>query len=142
MNTIKIEEEKEKKEKRAKRIGSDEDDLFRVIINKESNDILGELVRRANEDFDGGEISKSDIANLLILNHGKSFSEYDIKTLRHIHFDEKKVLRSLLKKAGEEGDLPAEIKRALREHLGLTESNKKRFSKNQNDLSTEKVVDI
>lgn len=143
---IKLEEEKKNtektKDKTARRKNSSQDeDQFRVVINKESKFVLDELVLKANEGFEGGEISKSDIVNLLIFNHGNSFPDSEIKYLRNLHFDEKKVLKALLKKAGEEGELPNEIKRVLREHLGLTETLKKRNLKNQTDLSTDKIVD-
>ncbi|GEM_PF-2559570 len=99
---------------------SAEDDQYRVVIQKESNDALEELVRRTNNGFEGGEVTKSDVVNLLISNHAKSFSDSDIKSLRLLHFDEKKVLRALLRKAGDDGDLPSEIKKVIREHLGIS----------------------
>lgn len=144
MKELKLEDEKQNTkntENKKKRIGNKEDDLFRVVISKESNEILEDLVQRTNDGFDGGEVTKSDVVNQLILNHGRTFSELDIKALRNLHFDERKVLRSLLKKAGNDGDLPSEIKRVLREHLGLSEASKKRSQKVQTDLSTEKAVD-
>ena len=111
------------------------------MIQKEANDALEELVRRTNDGFEGGEVTKSDVVNLLISNHAKSFSDSDIKSLRLLHFDEKKVLRALLRKAGDDGDLPSEIKKVLREHLGISDSSKRRISKSTLDLSTEKSVD-
>lgn len=143
-NKEKEDEEKtkpEKQEKKMKKLKSSEDDQYRVVIQKESNDALEELVRRTNDGFEGGEVTKSDVVNLLISNHAKSFSDSDIKSLRLLHFDEKKVLRALLRKAGDDGDLPSEIKKVLREHLGMTDNLKRRLSKNTNDLSTEKSVD-
>ncbi len=147
MNEFKKEEEREegkktgKQETKAKKLKSTEDDQYRVVIQKESNDALEELVRRTNDGFDGGEVTKSDVVNLLISNHAKSFSDSDIKSLRLLHFDEKRVLRALLRKAGDDGDLPSEIKKVLREHLGISDSSKRRISKGTLDLSTEKSVD-
>lgn len=147
MNEFKKEEEREEgtktgnQEKKTKKLKSAEDDQFRVVIQKESNDALEELVRKTNEGFEGGEVTKSDVVNLLISNHAKSFSDSDIKNLRLLHFDEKKVLRALLRKAGDDGDLPSEIKKVLREHLGISDSSKRRISKGTLDLSTEKSVD-
>ena len=48
---------------------------------------------------------------------------------------------ALLRNSGAKGDLPEEIKKALREHYGITEKEKKRSSKNHNELSTEKIGD-
>lgn len=147
MNEFKKEEEREEgtktgnQERKMKKLKSAEDDQYRVVIQKESNDALEELVRRTNDGFEGGEVTKSDVVNLLISNHAKSFSDSDIKSLRLLHFDEKKVLRALLRKAGDDGDLPSEIKKVLREHLGISESSKRRISKGTLELSTEKPVD-
>lgn len=137
----KKERRQEKQETKAKKLKSTEDDQYRVVIQKESNDALEELVRKTNDGFEGGEVTKSDVVNFLISNHAKSFSDSDVKNLRLLHFDEKKVLRALLRKAGDDGDLPSEIKKVLREHLGISDSSKRRISKGTLDLSTEKSVD-
>lgn len=118
-----------------------DDELFRVVINKESNEILEKLVRRTNDGFAGDKVTKSDVVCLMIANSAESFSEADIKALRQIHFDEKRALRALLKKAGDQGELPAEITRVLKEHLGLAEASKKRVVKNSIELSTGKNVE-
>lgn len=143
INEFKKEEEREEEKKtgktetKTKKSKPAEDDQYRVVIQKESNHALEELVRRTNEGFDGGEVTKSDIVNLLILNHSKSFSESDIKNLRLLHFDEKKVLRALLRKAGDDNDLPIEIRKVLREHFGFTDGTKRRSQKSNLELSTE-----
>lgn len=147
MNEFNKEEEREegtkkgKPDQKSKKPKSAEEDQYRVVIQKESNDALEELVRRTNDGFEGGEVTKSDVVNFLISNHAKSFSDSDIKSLRLLHFDEKKVLRALLRKAGYDGDLPSEIKKVLREHLGISDSSKRRISKGMLELSTEKSVD-
>jgi hypothetical protein len=128
-------------ETKSKREKSNDEDQYRVVINKESNEALEAMTRRTNDGFEGGEVSKSDIANFIFVGAAKSFSDADIKTLRQMHFDEKRVLRSMLKKAGGDGNLPEEIKRALREHFGMSDGSKKRASKPQNELSTERPVD-
>ena len=100
------------------------------MINSEVNTVLETLVKRSNEGFDGGEVTKSDVASLLLLSSAKSFSDSEIKTLRATHFDEKKMLRTLLKQSSDDVDLPDHIKKALREHYGMTEYPKKRAVKN------------
>ena len=106
----------------------------RVVITKDANSILESLVSRTGEGFEAGTITKSDVANYVFLNLQKFFSESDMKALRTIHFDEKKVLSSFLKS---ENDLPEELKKAIRLHYGLTEKDKKKSSKPLSDLSTE-----
>ena len=140
-----IENKKENKEiqrsEAKKRKIADNEDQYRVVISKELNDLLEKLVERTNDGFDGGEVNKSDIANVVLLNAAKSFSEADVRILRNLHFNERKMLRVLLRKSEDSGDLPEEVKKALRGHYGLSEQNKKRSSKAQSELSTGKNVD-
>ena len=119
-----------KKENSKKRKSSD-DDQYRVVISSEVNGALENLVKRANDGFEGGEIAKSDVANFVLLNSWKSFSETDVKSLRALNFDEKKMLKSILKQSGNEGELPEHLKKALREHYGLPENSKKRVPRSQ-----------
>ena len=126
MQEKQIQNTENKSENSRKRKSSD-DDQYRVVISRDVNEVLEKLVNRANDGFDGGDIAKSDVANLLLLNSAKSFSDADIKTLRVLHFDEKKMLRTLLRQSGDDGDLPEHLKKALREHYGLPEQSKKRI---------------
>lgn len=124
-----------------KKSKSTDADQYRVVISKVANEALEEMMRRANEGFDGGEVTRSDIVNMIAVNYTKSFSEADIKALRNLHFNERKMLKALLRRTGDDGDLPDEIKRALREHFGIAEQGKKRASRNHVELSTERNVD-
>ena len=121
-----------------KKTGRDAEEQFRIVINKEGNEALEVMTKRANEGFDGGEISKSAVAELILLNAVKTFSEAEIKNLRSMNFDEQKMLGALLRKSREDGTLPDEIRKALRDHFGLNEQNKKRQPKNQHDVLPEK----
>ena len=117
------------------------EEQYRVIITKEVNEGLEALVKRTNEDYLGGEVTKSDIANSLLLGSIKSFSENDIKQLRNRFFDEKKMLRAILRDSSETSEIPEDIRKAIREHFGINEGRKKSSSKAQNDLSTSSNVD-
>ena len=119
----------EDKNQNPKKKKSLEEDQFRVVISREVNEILEKLVIRANDGFYGGDITKSDVANLLLLNSTKSFSDVDIKILRTLHFDEKKMLRAILRQSGDEGDLPEHLKKALREHYGFDSKERKTLKK-------------
>jgi hypothetical protein len=107
--------------------------FYRVVITKEANESLEMAVGKVGEGFDAGTITKSDIANYIFKNLAKFFTEMDYKNLRAIHFDEKKVLGSILKS---ESDLPEELKKAIRTHYGITDKEKKKISKNPIELST------
>ncbi len=101
-------------------------EVFRVVISKESNEALESTLGRCVEDFEGGAITKSDIANYIFQNMSKFFSESDIKNLRAAHFNEKKVLGSILRA---EADLPEELRKAIRTHYGIGERDRKRPAK-------------
>ena len=102
---------------------------YRVVINKKANEVLEEIVENANEGFDAGMITKSDLAVYVFLNLRKFITEADIRNLRILHFDDRKVLSSLLKSSEDSNGLPDELKRALREHFGVSEKDKKRGPK-------------
>lgn len=84
------------------------------------------------------EITKSDIANYVFMNLQKVLTDFDLKTLRNMYFDERKVLQGLLKQSTDGTELPLEIKKMVREYYGLSERDKKRSSKN----SSEAVLEV
>ncbi len=120
------------------RVNTKESEVFRVVISKDSNEALESALDRCTEGFDSGNITKSDLANYIFQNLHRFFVEADVKNLRATHFDEKKVLGSILKT---ETDLPEELKKAIRSHFGITEKEKKRTPRSSSELSTEQAVD-
>lgn len=131
---IKKEEEYGKKSKSS---DLERADVFRVVISGDANLLLEKTVEQICKGF-GNSISKSDVANYVFMNLNRFISEADVKAIRGMHFDDKKVLSSLLKT---DDDLPEELKRAIRAHYGLTDREKKRTSRTPSDLSTEPSVD-
>lgn len=109
--------------KQKARGGDDGQEQFRVVITREANDCLGEAASKVNLGFEAGAVSRSDIANYVFKNLSRHFNDADVKALRTLHFDDKKVLGSILKS---DEALPEEIRRALREHYGISEKEKKR----------------
>lgn len=100
---------------------SSQGEVFRVVISKESNEALASAVSRCAEGFDAGTFTKSDIANYISQNVSKFFSDADVKNLRAAHFDEKKMLGSILRT---DADLPEELRKAIRAHYGVDEKEK------------------
>lgn len=113
-------------------------EVFRVVISKNSNEYLEQLLLKCSEGFENGSISKSDIANYVFQNINRFFQDSDIKALRSLHFDEKKMLSSILKN---ESDIPEELRKAIRAHYGLGEKEKKRSIRSNGELSTDSSVD-
>lgn len=122
-----------------KRLSVTSPEVFRVVISKESNESLESALARCTDGFDTGSITKSDIANYVFQNLAKFFSDSDIKALRAVHFDEKKVLGSFLRN---DADLPEELRKAIRLHYGISEKEKKKSSRTTVEISTEIDVDI
>lgn len=98
-------------------------EVFRVVISKESNDSLEVALSRCSDGFDSGTITKSDVANYVFQNLAKFFSDSDVKALRATHFDEKKVLGSILRN---DDDLPEDLRKAIRAHFGIASHERDR----------------
>lgn len=117
---------------------SAEQEQFRLVLNKEANAFLEEFVSKVNKDFRGGKATKSEVANYIFANLKSLVSESDIKAIQSNCFDEREALLSLGK--GEQ-NIPEVLKKAVREAYGLSEKDKKRTARVQQELSTEKSVD-
>jgi hypothetical protein len=101
-------------------------DIHRIIISKDAKLALDDLLKKSNEGFDAGEISKSDIVNMLLINAPKYMTDADIKNLRALHFDEAKVLAAMLKGVAQGEQLPETLKSALRTQYGFAEGAKRK----------------
>lgn len=109
----------------------------RVVITKEANQELENLVEKIKEGNETVEITKSDAANYVFGNLNKILSEADIKALKNIYFDERKVLQNLLKQSQDGAELPLEIKKMVRDLYGLGEQSKRRNPKNSSEAVLE-----
>jgi len=118
--------------------GARNQDQHRIVIAKEANHSIDQLVKNINSGFDAGAVSKSDVANYLLMNLSRLIVESDIRAIRAQHFDAKKVLATFLKSSEE---LPEEIQRVLKASCGILDTTKKRSTKGADDLSTFPSVD-
>jgi hypothetical protein len=112
-------------------------DIHRIVISKDAKLALDDLLKKANEGFDAGEISKSDIVNMLLINAPKHMTDADIKNLRALHFDEAKVLAAMLKGVAQGEQLPETLKSALRTQYGLAESAKRKVANTSPKAATD-----
>lgn len=131
-------ENKKGKENRGQKRNAEDKEQFRVVISREANESLEQCVAKANKGLEGGAVTRTDLAIYIFSNLSKLLTDADYKALRAIHFDEKKVLGSILKS---EEELPEDLRRALREHYGIAEPNKKRPLKIAPAASTDTDVD-
>ena len=88
-----------------------------MIISKEANQELEWMVAKVTEGMESVAMNKSNVAEYVFKNLGRLLVETDFKSMRSLYFDEK-ILGSIMKKPNVGGDLPEEIKKALREHCG------------------------
>jgi hypothetical protein len=102
-----------------------EQDQYRVVINRDAQIGLEGAVRRVGENYEGGIIDRSGVANYVFMNLARLISETDIKAMRHLYFNETMVLNTLTRKALKDGNLPEDLKRALREHYGIIDRERK-----------------
>jgi hypothetical protein len=134
--TVKTEEEKSKIENIiGKGMNESAQEIYRVVIQKDASLVLDELAKKANEGFDAGLITKSDVANYIFTNLAPRLTESDFRSLRSLHFDERKVLSGLLRKSEGTAELPEELKRAIREHCGIGDREKKRANKTTSEAT-------
>ncbi len=93
---------------------------------------MRDVLSKVNEGFEAGIITKSHLANYVFENLERLMDDSDVKSLRVLHFDDHKMLNSLLKNTGDTNQIPDELKRVLREHYGISERDKKRGPKRSN----------
>lgn len=101
---------------------------YRIVIHKDASECLERMLAKVTDGFDAGSVSKSDVANWLILNAANSFGDAEAKEIQKLHFDERKILGSLLRDSKNENKLPETVRKAIREHFGLNEGLKRRSS--------------
>lgn len=82
-------------------------------------------------------VAISGWANYVFGNLNKILSEADIKQLKNIYFDERKVLQNLLKQSQDGAELPLEIKKMVRDLYGLGEQSKRKNLKNSSEAVLE-----
>ncbi len=126
------------KEVKSSKGSNESQEQYRIVITKEANECLEVVAAKVNKGFEAGTVNRSDVAIYVFQNLSKLLTESDIKAMRSLHFDEKKVLGSILKS---DEDLPEEIRRVLREHYGVNDKEKKRSVRSAQELSTERGVD-
>ena len=108
---------------------SQDQEQFRVVIDREASSNLDRMLHQVQDGFEAGEVTKSDIANWIIQAASESFGDHEVKIIRHLYFDERKILASLLKSSKSENLLPENLRKAIREIAGLNETAKKKILK-------------
>ena len=118
--------ESQKKTKDPNKTKNENQEHYRIVINKSVSEILETMLTKVTEGFDAGSVNKSDIANWIITNAESSFTETQVKAIQKLHFDERKILGALLRDSKDDNKLPESLRKAIREHYGLNEGSKRK----------------
>ena len=103
---------------------------FRVILGNKANESLERIVHKVNDNFYCGTITKSNVIDWLLMKLNGSIFPADVRNLRELHVDEKKMLQELLKESTTTDEsLPANIQDALRKHFGFSGKAKRKSRK-------------
>lgn len=108
---------------------------FRVVIDREANDALENIVAKLNQEPGAHKLSKSDVANFVLQRIEEMLGEAEIADIRATYFDPKIALEGILKNGN---SLPEEIENALLKHCGIKPTTKEKRAKK---ISTPKLVD-
>jgi hypothetical protein len=117
-----------------------ETNLAKIAITASSDNDLSGALDRVNRDFEGGRVTKTDMASWLILRAISTLDEAAIEEIRKAHFNQVVYLESLvrkLKSAGRDNLGPEELA-TLQSMLG--QQSTKRHSRPQKpaEMSAEK----
>jgi len=114
------------------------EELHRITVSKKVEKELVSIVEEVNENFEGGKVNKTQVANWIILRFKEKFGDAEIREIRAEHFDEISVLEAVLRRAKESGKVPSEIKELLQKQMGFDEN----FKKGSKNKLTKNVINV
>jgi hypothetical protein len=120
--------EKEEEKTEGTKINGNEE-LQRITVSKETQNILGAITDRINDGYIGGRVNRTQMANWILKRFQSELDETQIKEIRAEHFDEVAMLENILRQAKESGKVPTDFKALLQKQFGLDESPKKKAAK-------------
>lgn len=106
--------------------------MAKVTMSLEAEQLLNQMVRKTNDGFTGGRLTKHDQLSWIVSVFAENYFERNIERIRHDHFDQVTHLDNLLKQVkrarhlGKE-DSDAEMK--LKQMIGSSEKPKERAPK-------------
>jgi len=112
-------------ENKDKKENASEQNIIRIFISKQSEVALNDITDAVNEGFDAGRVSRSDVANHMIMKFKNELSEPNIQLIRNEHFSLVTHMERLLKKIKNGEKVPQSIVDAISEsYLGQAASPK------------------
>lgn len=126
-------------ENKDKKESNNEQNNIRIFITKQSESVLNDITDAVNEGFEAGRVSRSDVANHIIMKFKGDLNESSIQLIRNEHFSLVTHMERLLKKIKNGEKVPQSIVDAISEsYLGQAASPKK----SKKNLNTEYSKDI
>jgi hypothetical protein len=75
-----------------------ENTLAKIAISTASDEALSKSLERVNQNFDGGRVSKTDLASWFLIQGTKSLDDSSVEEIRQAHFNQVTYLETLVKK--------------------------------------------
>lgn len=100
---------------------------FRIVVNKQANEKLEEMVEKIKQDCESVSLDRSDLANYVFMNLNKLLGEVDIKKIRNLYFDEERIVKMMARRLKMKEALSDNAKKMLRDYYDS-------FEKNTNDI--------
>lgn len=85
--------------------------LAKIAITTASDEALVAAINRVNQDFEGGRVTKTDLASWLIAKGAVALTDAEVEEIHRAHFNQVVYLEALVKK----------LKSSGRENLGADE---------------------
>ena len=101
------------------------DEVYRLAVTKEAEKALNEMMEKVNRGFEGGRISKLDMASWALVRLQSEMSEAMVQDVRSEHFDEVAALEAVLRRAKEQGRVSQELRLMLLKQGGFDSVPKK-----------------
>jgi hypothetical protein len=127
-------------EKNTEEINTEKEDILRITVSRQGERALLEVMDQVNDGFNGGRVSKTQMANWILKRFKDDLDDSLIRDIRADHFDEVMVLESILRAARETGKLPSEFRHLLQKQMGLDVSVKKKVKMALTDININDVV--
>jgi hypothetical protein len=89
----------------------------RIWISKELDEKLEIILKRVNDGFDGGKISRAQIVTWQLTRWTDTCSDRDIEMIRLANVNEVTMLEAIIRKAKESGEMPQELRLLIRKQL-------------------------
>ncbi len=110
--------------------------IVKITISKEAETRLADVMERVNDGFEAGKVNRQDLASWALRRFSEECDSETVKAIRQDFFDEFAFLEGILRRCKETGKLPAELRNALKQHLGAeTAPRKSKKSLTQNYIN-------